>query len=229
MAAELLLSCVATDGDGYAAVLGSGAAVLAGGSDWTTVSGPPIADGEGLRIGTADGEGVEAGWSARGGRLEIESDELRVAATPVTATVAGERSLAGEGVLWELDVPAASALRTIWARFADGGMLVLIKIRPDGADEHGEEQAVCVRQPPEGEAFGYELPLLSTEYDPAGGHRRATLELWRTADEGLPDRGGGLRSAGGGVRANDLELEAARFEWRLDGTSGIGGYEILTR
>lgn len=229
MAAELLLSCVATNGDGYAALLGSGAAVLSFGSEWTTVTGPPQLEADGLRIGAAGGEGVAATWSAQSGRLEIESDEVRIAATPVSAAIEGEEGLEGEGVLWDLDVPGASALRTVWSRFEDGGMLILVLIRPDGAEGHGDEQAVCVRQPGDGDAFGYEVPLLSTEYDPAGGHRRATLELWRTAEEGLPDRGGGLRSGGGATRTGGQTLEAARFEWRLDGAAGVGGYEILTR
>jgi hypothetical protein len=229
MAAELLLSCVATDGDGYAALLDSGAGVGAMDGKTVSVSGAVQLEADGMRVSAEDAEGVAASWSAQGGRLEIESDELRVAATPVTAAVEGDFELDGEGILWELDVPSATALRTVWARFEDGGLLVLILIRPEGADGHGDEQAVCVRQPPEGDAFGYEAPLLSTEYDPAGAQRRATLELWPTRDEGLPDRGGGVRSGGGAARAGEQRLEAARFEWRLDGTPGVGGYEILTR
>ena len=69
--------------------------------------------------------------------------------------------------------------------------------------------------------------LLSTEYDEAGVHTRATLELW-SEDDPLAERGAGTRIAGGATSTPYGRLEAARFAWAIRGTAAVGGYEILT-
>ena len=80
---------------------------------------------------------------------------------------------------------------------------------------------------PRDEPIAYAEPLLSTEYDEAGAHLRATLELW-TEEDDYPERGGGRRVSGGTIATPYGQLAAARFAWSFRGTPAVGGYEILT-
>ena len=44
----------------------------------------------------------------------------------------------------------------------------------------------------------------------------------------MPERGAGVRVAGGALDSAGGRLETARFDWSLDGTPAVGAYEILT-
>ena len=129
----------------------------------------------------------------------------------------GELDL-GPGVAWEL--PAERLRRAADDLGGDRRRATCApdRARPEGAASHEEEMIGAARLIPGAEPYGYVEPLLSTEYDGAGSHVRATLELWAGADEHLPERGGGLR-VGGGVtrrprrpaRGGPLRLEARRL------------------
>jgi hypothetical protein len=126
------------------------------------------------------------------------------------------------------DAAANSLTRSIAIAFADGGLLAAHAARPAGA-EHGDEEVVAAIAEPSGEITEVREPLLSTQYDAAGHHVRASLELWPEADaEPRPP----LRASGSIVCGTSLEvggrrLEVAFFRWAMDGRPGLGGYEVL--
>jgi UPF0716 protein FxsA len=177
----------------------------------------------------SDSGPVEISWSPAGPMLEfgIGSDGVRAYAVAATAS-GSEHGTAGPGVAWELPASGFSALRTIWAATEEGDLTLLIALRPAGAGSHEEEVIGAARLVAGADPYAYAEPLISTEYDPAGAHVRATLELWAGADEHVPQRGGGLRVGGGAIEGAVGRLEAARFAWRLDGSQAVGAYEILT-
>lgn len=140
----------------------------------------------------------------------------------------GGSGLEALGVAWKFSsADGIAALRTIWAAVGDR-LLVGFAARPQGAGDHASEETGFAAIRNDGSVDSYAEPLLSTEYDAAGAHTRATLELWGE-EEGMPaDRGAGTRSSGGSVRLGPATLAAARFEWRFAGVPGLGGYEIFT-
>lgn len=180
---------------------------------------------------TLDGEGgpLELSWSPAGPMLQFEMATGPARVHGVATSVAGGGALSGPGVLWDLPEAGSSLLRTLWAATSKGALTVLVALRPDGGDggEHGDEVVGAARMLPGAEPYGYVEPLLSTEYDGAGAHTRATLELWTDGDEHPPERGGGVRICGGADDGPGGELRAARFGWSLGGEQAIGGYEIL--
>ena len=68
--------------------------------------------------------------------------------------------------------------------------------------------------------------LLSTEYDAAGLPARIGLELWAEPDS-PPLRVAADREGEVAVSWDGARREAARMSFRLDGTGGIGEYELL--
>jgi hypothetical protein len=156
----------------------------------------------------------------------IGTEGVRVHAIAGSLSGAGD-PLSGPGVLWDLPTAGHSAIRTAWAATAKSALTLLIATRPEDSREHGEELVGAARIIPGAEPFGFAEPLLSTEYDAAGAHTRATLELWQ-AEEGAPVRGAGTRIAGGKASLDAARVEAARFRWSLEGQQAIGAYEIVT-
>lgn len=218
--------------DGYCALLAGaedGEAVCSSNGDWLVASSPePVEQGRAVLEGP-DGA-LELGWSPAGPMLEFVMGELSVRAYAVAGTAAGAEAVpSGVGAAWELPAAGFDAIRTIWAATEKGDLLLVVAVRPEGAASHEDELIGAARLIPGAEPYGYDEPLLSTEYDAAGVHRRATLELWAGAEEHAPERGGGLRVRGTALDAPAGRLEAARFSWRLDGRAAIGAYEILTR
>ena len=206
--------------DGAEAILtGDGTALEASSAD-------PIEQGRAV-LQNGDGS-LELGWSPAGPMLEFGMGEESVRAYAIAGSAAGETPASGPGVAWELPAAGFAAIRTIWAVTEKGDLLLIISVRPEGAASHEEEVIGAARLFPGAEPYGYVEPLLSTEYDDDGQHTRATLELWAGAEEHVPERGGGLRVAGGSLDAPVGRLEAARFSWKLDGKAAIGAYEILT-
>jgi len=171
---------------------------------------------------------VEVSWSPAGPVLEFAIDDAVLATYGVAASGSDpDGPLSGPGVAWELPEGGWSAARTIWAITANSELVVLVSLRPEDSREHGEETAAAARIVPRDEPSAYAEPLLSTEYDEAGAHLRATLELW-TEEDDYPERGGGRRVSGGTIATPYGRLAAARFAWSFRGTPAVGGYEILT-
>lgn len=171
---------------------------------------------------------VEIAWSPAGPMLEFGIGEQGIRAYAVAASASGAGAdMSGPGVAWELPAAGFSALRTIWAATDKGGLTLLVSARAEGGASHEDEAVGAARLIPGAEPYGYVEPLLSTEYDGAGAHVRATLELWAGEEELTPERGGGLRVGGGALETPAGRLEAARYAWKLNGAQAVGGYEIL--
>jgi len=225
-----LLSFVA-DKRGYCAMLAAedrAEALLTDGTDTSEASATaPVEQG---RAALENGDGsVELGWSPAGPMLEFGMGEESVRAYAILGSATrSDGNSSGPGVAWELPSAGFAAIRTLWAVTEKGDLLLLVAVRPEGSASHEEEVIGAARIFKGAEPYGYVEPLLSTEYDGAGLHTRATLELWAGEDEHVPERGGGLRVVGGTLDGPAGRLEAARFSWRLDGKSAIGAYEILT-
>lgn len=186
-----------------------------------------------------DEVGFEIAFHAEGPVLALDLDlpDSPIQATASLGTVTGSATSAGAPVTlacpalsWHFeggDPTAMAAARTAWAQLEDGSLLAMIAVRDEQADEHGaEHRAAAISS--EGEPLIFDEPLLSTEYDAAGRHTRATLELWER-DSGSPVRGAGIRAAGGAIGVPLARLEGAAFDWLIDGADGIGTYEIISR
>ena len=231
MADRLLLISFVGGEEGYCAVLGGAGGARAvrtgAGEPLRASSEEPIGEGR-AALSSPRGE-IEVSWSPAGPMLEFATGPgTAVRAHAIAASLAGtDDPLSGPGVLWDLPASGYSALRTAWAATAKSTLTLLIATRPEGSNEHGEETVGAARIIPGAEPYGYVEPLLSTEYDAAGAHTRATLELWQAEDEGAPERGAGTRLGGASLSADGAQLEAARFRWALDGSAAIGAYEIL--
>lgn len=174
---------------------------------------------------------LEVAWTPAGPLIEFSVGIPAVRSYPVAATAAtADETFSGPGVAWELPMEGFSAWRTIWAATEKRGLTLLVAGRPEESTTHDEELIGAARMIPNAEPYGYAEPFVSTEYDAAGQHVRATLELWPEMDEHAPERGGGRRVEGISLNGTDggHRLEAARFAWTMDGSIAVGGYEILT-
>ena len=225
-----LLSLIDGD-DGYCALLaaGDGASALRATSAGASVANSQEPVAEGRAVLGSQREQLEISWTPAGPGLELDLGGALVAAQPIAASGHhGGEAMAGPGVAWELPAGGYDAIRTLWAVGAEGELTLLVALRPEEAVGHGDELVGAARLVPGAEPHGYVDPLLSTEYDEAGVHVRATLELWAGEQEPAPQRGGGLRASGGSLSSPAGQLAAARFAWRLGGAAAAGGYEILT-
>jgi hypothetical protein len=117
--------------------------------------------------------------------------------------------------------------RSIGVVFSDGGLLALSAVRPPGAGEHGDEEVAAVLCDPDGAPVEVSEALLSTEYGPDGVQRRATLELWTSAEGGQPLRGAGTLISAARVRRPGLVADIAFFRWSVEGRDGLGHYELV--
>jgi hypothetical protein len=117
--------------------------------------------------------------------------------------------------------------RSIGIAFADGGLLALTALRPEGSRGHGDEVVAAVLCDPDGAPVEISEALLSTEYGPDGVQRRATLELWLDDGAGQPLRGAGTLISAASVRRPGLNAELAFFRWTLEGREGLGHYEVV--
>ena len=116
--------------------------------------------------------------------------------------------------------------RSIGIVFADGGLLALTSSLPAGGRGHGDEQVVAVLCDPDAAPVEFDEALLSTEYGEDGVQRRATLELWPTADGRAPLRGAGTLISSIAVKRDGLDAEIAFFRWSVEGREGLGHYEV---
>ncbi len=116
--------------------------------------------------------------------------------------------------------------RSIGIVFSDGGLMALTSSLPPGGREHGDEELVAVLCDPDAAPIEFEEALLSTEYGEDGVQRRATLELWPSADGGPPLRGAGTLINSIAVKRAGLDAEIAFFRWAVEGREGLGHYEV---
>jgi hypothetical protein len=117
--------------------------------------------------------------------------------------------------------------RSIGIVFADGGLLALSAVRPQGAAGHGEETVGAVLCGPDGAPVDVSETLLSTEYGLDGVQRRATLELWLDGEAAQPLRGAGTLISAAEVNHPGLSGTVAFFRWAVEGREGLGHYEVV--
>jgi hypothetical protein len=127
------------------------------------------------------------------------------------------------------DAGEFSLTRSIAVAFSDGGILALDATRPRGAETHAEEDVVAAFADPEGTATAFAETMLSTQYDGDGRQVRATLELWPEHDSAPRGRrAAGTIVCGTSLALGERRLDLAIFRWSMDGTPGLGRYEVLS-
>ena len=148
----------------------------------------------------------------------------------VTGTV-GDRRVDCLGTATVTSEPPAwahlDALRAVSAVLDRENALFLSARRARGAVGHGEERvdAVLISG---GQARDVEDARLSTIYDADGRQRTAGLELWLPGED-YPRRASGSARAGASITLGGVRVDAAVFEWHMDGRTGAGAYEIALR
>lgn len=234
---ERLIGFADPEGDAYGAIALDGeeraAAITVADGTTHSLDDVEAVRGDGaIRLPGGEAADLVLGIAAGTSPLGFETPEGRsvsVQAIGVSGDLPGGSGFEGPGVSWNFaggERPAA--VRTGWALLADGSLMVLFAIRdPDGGDHAAETLGAALIER-DGSVTSYAEPLLSTEYDAAGVHTRATLELWSGEEAAPPTRGAGRRRSGGSAELGAETLTAARFDWRLEGVPGVGGYEVFT-
>jgi hypothetical protein len=191
-------------------------------------SSPEIAGGEGEDWSVASGEELELRFSPCSPSVELGVASARLCRVSGRAgggevDCLGTASLTTTPPAWnELD-----ALRTISAVFdADHAVLAAAR-RPRGSFGHGQELVVAHLFGPEG-PVAVEDARISTVYDGEGRQRTAGLELWLPAED-FPRRVSGRVRAGLSLTLEGLRVNAAVFDWRMEGREGFGAYEVTVR
>jgi hypothetical protein len=119
--------------------------------------------------------------------------------------------------------------RTVTAWLDDRTGVTLNALRPASAKHHGDE-AIAAAVVLGGTPVPVADPRLSTTYDGDGHQVHAGLELWVGDDDGeYPHRGAGSVRCGTTLDLGSLRLDCAFFEWRMDGRTGVGRYDIVRR
>ena len=100
-------------------------------------------------------------------------------------------------------------------------------VRPASAKHHADE-AIAATLVQSGVPVAVAEPLVSTTFDGEGRQRHAGLELWLdTAEGSFPHRAAGEVLCGTTLDLGRLRLDAAFFEWRMEGRTGVGRYDVL--
>jgi hypothetical protein len=198
--------------------------------------GSPTTLPESVVVERSSGERVHARIE---GRVELDFEavaepaELAGAAVTlcaVTGTAEG-RELACLGTLTETAEPPEwaelDAMRAISALFDREHAVFVVAKRPHGALGHGHEK-VEAKLLLAGELVGVEETRLSTVYDGEGRQRSAGLELWLPGED-FPRRVSGSVQAGASLSLEGLQVNAAVFDWHMEGRAGTGAYELAVR
>ena len=135
------------------------------------------------------------------------------------------------GTAGETTVPPAwselDALRTVSAVFDAEHALLAVARRPRGALGHGQE-VVTAHLLAAGEVVAVEKARLSTVYDGEGRQQNARFELWLPGED-FPRRAAGTVKAGLSLALESVRVNAAIFEWEMEGRTGYGAYEVTVR
>jgi hypothetical protein len=206
----------------------AGATLIFEGQQVRTTSEPPDLDRDGDR------------FTARlDGHLDLEFEPVSEAATlpgsenwlcAVRGTVEG-REIDCLGTATVTSEPPEwahlEALRAVSAVLDRENGVFLSARRARGAAGHGDERvnAVVISG---GQARDVEDARLSTIYDADGRQRTAGLELWLPGED-FPRRGSGSAQAGASIVLGGVRVDAAVFEWHMEGRSGAGAYELALR
>lgn len=233
---ERLVTFADLEGPGYgAAAIGPGgaAAGVVGGSELTPLESASSSRGDDTLSIESEAGKVVMGLSAQTSPIGFETPTgLNVGLQILRFSTEGpgpDDGFDASGIGWSFggETDGIASLRTAWFLLKDASAFFLFAVRPEGASDHAAEQVGAARIRKDGELTAYGEPLLSTEYDSAGSHTRATLELWPDDPETIAERGAGQQVVGASAEGAGGELHAARFTWAMGGVPGIGGYEIF--
>jgi hypothetical protein len=195
----------------------------------------PVAQAEGPAL-SEDGDG----WRAELGErlalhLEPIGDEVDLGGVTarvcrVTGAVDGTQvnclgtfSITSVAPRWE----ELQAVRSISALVDENSGLLALARRPRDVPGHGDE-LVRAGLIVDGVVHEVEEARISTVYDGGGRQRSAGLELWLPGEE-YPRRGSGRAQAGASIVLGGVRVDAAVFEWRMEGRVGAGAYELALR
>jgi hypothetical protein len=206
----------------------AGATLIFEGQRVRTLAEPPDLDRDGDRFTARLGSDLDIALEPLGESARLPGSESWLCA--VEGTVGGERvsclgsaTITGEPPAWaELDL-----IRAVSAVLDRENAVFLAARRPRGAVAHGEERvsAVIIAG---GVALAVDDARLSTVYDPQGRQRTAGLELWLPGED-YPRRASGKAQAGASILLGGVRVDAAVFEWRMEGRVGAGAYELALR
>lgn len=118
--------------------------------------------------------------------------------------------------------------RTLSAWMGADRAVTLTAVRPAKAKHHDAE-ALGGFLIERGEPTPIFDPRLSTTYDGELRQRRAGLELWMSEEGGHARRAAGSAVCGTTVDLGELRLDSAFFDWRMEGRTGVGRYDVLRR
>jgi hypothetical protein len=119
------------------------------------------------------------------------------------------------------------AVRALSAIFDTENAVLAVAQRPRGALGHGAER-VTARLFHAGQLLEVESARISTVYDGDGRQRSAGLELWLPGED-FPRRASGTVRAGASLTLEGLRVNAAVFEWTMEGRQGAGAYDLVVR
>jgi len=146
------------------------------------------------------------------------------------------RCLGQRGHSWgSPDWGRLSLARTLGVWFDDGLGVTMTAVRPAHAEHHGDEALACSLLVPAEEDGALAAPVmvadprLSTTYDGEGRQIAAGLELYVHEDDGAPHRAAGEVLCGTTLDLGALRLDSAFLQWRMEGRTGIGRYDVLRR
>jgi hypothetical protein len=143
------------------------------------------------------------------------------------ARVVEVRCLGQRGHGWgEPDWEQMKSARTVAAWPEAGYGIAITSVRPAGV-AHADDATWAALLDAES-ALRIEDPRLSTTYDADGRQRRAGLEL-RVHDDEPAIRASGEVLCGSTLDLGALRLDCAFFRWRIDGSTGVGRYDVLRR
>ena len=206
----------------------AGATLLFHGQEVRTVNEPPdlVRDGDAFRARSA-------------GHFELSfeplSDEARLPGSTswlcaVTGTADG-RPIDCLGTATQTTEPPHWAdldlIRAISAVLDRENAVFLTARRPRDVPGHGDERvdAVIVSG---GQTLDVEDARLSTVYDRDGRQRTAGLELWLPGED-FARRASGTAQAGASIVLGGVRVDAAVFQWQMEGRTGAGAYELALR
>lgn len=175
---------------------------------------------EPLPLAAGGVEGYEQGCRVQG--------TVRVGVHGVEIDCLGQRGHQWGAPDWE----GLSMSRMLSAWLGRELWVTVAAVRPAGAEGHADEDVHAWLVAPEdgpGGPVRVDEARLSTTYDGDGRQLRAGLELWTDPDSPYPRRVGGEAVCGTSLELGRLKLDAAFFRWRMEGTEGVGRYDVLRR
>jgi hypothetical protein len=206
----------------------AGATLIYEGQAVRTLSQPPELGLEGDHFTARLGTELDVALRPLGEPARLPGSESWLCA--VEGTVAGKRVECLGTATKTTDPPAwaeLDAIRAVSAVLDGENAVFLYASRPRGIVGHGQERvsAVVIAG---GHALDVEDARLSTVYDRDGRQRTAGLELWLPGED-YPRRATGSAQAGASVVLGGVRVDAAVFEWRMEGRVGAGAYELALR